>query len=98
MKNTKQKFALGVLVFALFSLIITSCCEHKPENQPENAQPETSEMSTVELKVDGMTCTNCENHITKAVTKLEGVSTAKLSHVKENAVIEYDKWLRRKIL
>ncbi len=37
-------------------------------------------MEQLVLKVDGMTCTACENRIQRALGKLEGVKQAKADH------------------
>lgn len=40
--------------------------------------------------VEGMTCTSCERAIRNAVTKLEGVQSAEVSHEKGTLVVHYD--------
>lgn len=42
------------------------------------------------LKVDGMTCHNCENTIEKAISKLAGVVKVKASFKTRNVIIKYD--------
>ncbi|MFQ5432409.1 MAG: mercuric transporter MerT family protein [Nitrospinota bacterium] len=52
------------------------------------AQQKTPE--TIPLAVKGMTCVSCERPVKKALKKLPGVSGAKVSYKKGEAVIEYD--------
>lgn len=75
-----------VLVFAILPLIILNC--GKENNNTSNNKEMKSDtstvkrtelnaggenVSTVEFKCDGMTCTGCEKTITKSVKKLDGI-------------------------
>jgi len=42
------------------------------------------------IKIDGMTCINCQNRVKRALNKIEGVS-AKVDYKKGEAKIEYDR-------
>jgi Cu2+-exporting ATPase len=44
-------------------------------------------MSTVELKVKGMTCTHCEMRVRKALEAVEGVQSAKADHKTGKATV-----------
>jgi len=44
-------------------------------------------MSTVELKVKGMTCTHCEMRVKKALEAVEGVQSAKADHKAGKATV-----------
>ena len=44
----------------------------------------------IELNIDGMTCTGCENAIQKTINEFEGVYTSKADHVKGIALVELD--------
>lgn len=45
---------------------------------------------TVTLKVKGMTCSTCSNHVEKGLNSLEGVITATVNLPSEKATIQYD--------
>ncbi len=45
---------------------------------------------TLELSVDGMHCTGCENTIVKAVAALPGIAQVEASYEKARAVVHYD--------
>jgi len=47
-------------------------------------------MEKTTIRVDGMSCHHCENAVVTAVQALPGVKKAKASHVKKNAVVQYD--------
>jgi copper chaperone CopZ len=44
-------------------------------------------MSTLELKVKGMTCTHCEMRVKKALEAVEGVQSAKADHKAGKATV-----------
>ncbi|MBR6028659.1 MAG: cation transporter [Clostridia bacterium] len=39
------------------------------------------------MKISGMMCHNCENHVKKALEAVPGVASAEVSHVKGEAVV-----------
>lgn len=45
---------------------------------------------TKTLKIEGMMCGHCEMTVKKALEKLEGVSSAEVSHEKGEAVVSLD--------
>jgi Cu2+-exporting ATPase len=44
-------------------------------------------MTTIELKVKGMTCAHCEMRVKKALEAVEGVETAKADHKTGKATV-----------
>ena len=47
-------------------------------------------MKTETVKIDGMTCQNCVNHVTKALKSLEPVAEVSVSLETGEAVVSYD--------
>ena len=47
-------------------------------------------MKTVELKIEGMFCANCENAIEKNLNKLDGVISTKAIYSNEKVIIQFD--------
>jgi copper chaperone CopZ len=47
-------------------------------------------METVTLHVTGMTCAGCENAVTRALTRLDGVGEVTASHVNERVAVTFD--------
>jgi copper ion binding protein len=44
----------------------------------------------VTLKVEGMTCDHCVMHVTSALEEIDGVSKAKVSLKKNEALVKFD--------
>ncbi len=57
-----------------------------------NATVEVNNESVIEctLRIDGMTCTGCENHVQSALLPLNGVVSANASYENGNAVVQVD--------
>lgn len=51
---------------------------------------ETEHFETVTLKVRGMTCSSCSNHVEKGLNQLNGVISATVNLPMEKATIKYD--------
>jgi len=47
-------------------------------------------MQSIILKIDGMTCTNCENRIERKLKRTQGISNVKVSYSSGTASITYD--------
>ncbi len=87
MKMTRTKLALGVLMCLM--IIVASCGGGKSTGAKETAEtPE--ETVTVNLSIEGMTCTGCENTICSNLEKIPGVKSVTASHTDGNAVIEFE--------
>jgi copper chaperone CopZ len=46
--------------------------------------------NTLDLKVTGMTCGNCENAVKRTLMKLDGVESVNASHTENRVVTSYD--------
>lgn len=42
------------------------------------------------VSIDGMTCGNCQKHVTEALREVDGVKSAVVDLAKKNAVVESD--------
>jgi copper ion binding protein len=49
-----------------------------------------SEIKKVEIKVSGMACAGCSGAVEKALSALNGVSSAKVDLAKKTAYVDYD--------
>ncbi len=61
---------------------------------PDNAKVVVADepnIKKLEVKIDGMTCDACQNHVNHAVNDLNGIVSIETSCVKGNSIIEYDK-------
>ncbi|NVO20995.1 MAG: heavy-metal-associated domain-containing protein [Bacteroidetes bacterium] len=82
---------MKTLISILFVSFLAFSCS---SNSSKPVQAATSAVSvtnkTINLAVDGMTCTGCENTIKEAVGKVAGVSEVTASHTEGLAVVKYD--------
>ena len=61
---------------------------------PDNAKvvvADEANIEKLEVKIDGMTCDACQNHVNHAVNDLDGIVSIETSYDKGNSIIEYDK-------
>lgn len=79
MKMYLPSTAIMAITVAVLSLSSTS-----------QAEDNATEAGKSTFKVSGMKCESCENAVTKAVTKLDGVKTAEADAKKGEAVVTYD--------
>jgi copper ion binding protein len=49
-----------------------------------------SEIKKAEIKVSGMACAGCSGAVEKALSRLNGVSSAKVDLAKKTAYVDYD--------
>ncbi len=83
----------------LFLLLITAVACQSPQKKGTQSQdPETQQAAFVaedaivfELAVDGMTCSGCEQAITKSVESLDGVQWVKASHTDAKVMVALSK-------
>ena len=48
------------------------------------------QIEVLEFKIEGMTCSGCEEHVTKVVGELEGIGEVQASYKDSNAIVKYD--------
>ena len=77
-----------LIYLAVAFFFIVSC--NKKNNVPANSEINTTNIAKYEIKVDGMTCTGCEQTIQNAVNALDGIKNIKASHTDGNAIVEFD--------
>ena len=65
-------------------LLAISCNGNKQEKSTNRG-----EASLIEVKIEGMSCTGCEQTIQRNVGKLEGIKSVKATFTDGRAVIEY---------
>lgn len=83
MKNLLPLFILTLFILA---------CNNSTNTTKDNPEASTgiAALKTIELRVTGMTCEGCEHSVETALTDVQGVVSAKASHLKEITVISYD--------
>lgn len=82
-----------ILLSALFLIGITQvnaqCC--KPTNsKAQTANTTQQEGKTLILKITGMTCAGCANHVSKALKNVNGVIEQSVEYPGDVAIVKYD--------
>lgn len=77
-------FAMLMLLFPLFSRSVLSSTSGKM-----NSGTLTS-ISQAEFAISGMTCDDCELHVSYAVNKLKGINSVKVSYDSARAFVKFD--------
>ncbi len=78
-------FALLMIAFPYYS------SSFYPNNKKEIIYVNTSDIHTLQLNVEGMTCQTCNNHVVNAVQKLNGVIKANANYKTGKANVRFDK-------
>src|SRR5690625_2162487 len=82
-----------ILLSALFLIGIAQlnaqCC--KPtDNKAQTANTTQQEGKTLQLKITGMTCAGCSNHISNALKEVDGIIEHEVEYPGDLATIQYD--------
>lgn len=96
--NKKTSFVQSTLFLVLvtgFAIIMTlfpyySDIFHAKTNISKGIISEENKLE-IEIKVDGMTCESCQNHINEALLQIEGISKVNTSYANESTRVVYDK-------
>ena len=87
-----KKFLLLVTLFAGLMLAFPYYTQiFYPNTNKEVVYVSETNVSKVEYKIKGMTCTGCEVHIESEVNELNGIIEVKANHEKANTIVKYDK-------
>lgn len=82
-----------ILLSALFLIGITQvnaqCC--KPtDSKAQTTHSIQQEGKTLKLKITGMTCAGCSNHISNALKEVDGIIEHQVEYPGDLATIQYD--------
>lgn len=87
-----MKKIIFLLAVTLFVFSCQSAGEKKSEQEvQQEVQVDPENIQIVEISVEGMTCTGCENTVEKGVLSLDGVMEVEASHTAKTAIVKYDK-------
>lgn len=78
-------FAILMLAFPYYGKIFY------PKTEKEIIVIDRSNIKTLTIEIEGMTCTSCEEHVSYAVNQLNGVLKVDASFDNANAIVEFDK-------
>ena len=86
-----KKFLATVTVFAGLMLAFPTYANvFFPQTENTTVVTDQSKIQTAEFKINGMTCSGCEEHVNQEVNKLTGIIQTTVSHETGNAIIEFD--------
>lgn len=77
-------FAGLMLAFPMYAQVFYA------DKESKTVVASNAEAKTTEFKIDGMTCTGCEEHVKSEVNKLTGVVNTRVSYQSGNAIVEFD--------
>lgn len=83
MNTIKQR----ILPAGFLALLMLISCQG---NRKDGAVKETFTASTVEISINGMTCTGCEQTIQAGISGLDGVESVKATFTDGKAVVVFD--------
>ena len=87
----KRGFLIGMTLFAAVSITIPYYSHiFFPDNKKEVIIIDNNDIQEVEIKIEGMTCDACQNHVDFAVNELNGIVSVKTSYQNKSAIIEFD--------
>jgi copper chaperone CopZ len=88
----QSKLFLGIVT--IFAIVMTAFPYYSsvfyPKYEKEIFIVDKENIQTVNLKIKGMTCTSCEEHINHSVNQLNGILNVKSSYENKNTEIEFD--------
>lgn len=86
----KKYFLMPIFAFILFSFEVNAQCCHPIEQQSKLDKSNQQKTKTVKLKITGMTCAGCLNHISSALKKASGVIEQSVQYPGDVATIQFD--------
>src|SRR5665647_1939943 len=76
-----------VLFIAFISIVLSAC---SPKQHTADKEKTPAVMVEMTIKVEGMTCTECEQSIAKGVNELAGIDSISANHLDSTAFVRFD--------
>lgn len=87
----KRGFLIGMTLFAAISITIPYYSHiFYPDNKKQVIIIDNNNIQNVEIKIEGMTCDACQNHVDFAINELNGIVSVKTSYEDKNTIIQFD--------
>lgn len=87
----KRGFLIGMTLFAAISITIHYYSHiFYPDNKKQVIIIDNNNIQNVEIKIEGMTCDACQNHVDFAINELNGIVSVKTSYEDKNTIIQFD--------
>jgi len=81
-------------VMILIILFVFACQNAPKENTEQTASPAEEivkvNVQKIEITIEGMTCTGCENTIQNTIKEFDGIYSVTASHLDGKAILEID--------
>ncbi|MGB1039978.1 MAG: mercuric transport protein MerTP [Flavobacteriales bacterium] len=85
-------FLIGTTLFAAISISFPYYSGiFFSNNQKEVLVVNASNIETLDVSIEGMTCDACQNHVNSAVNELSGIVRVNSSYADGNAIVEFDR-------
>ena len=88
--QTKKFLAIVTAFAGLMLAFPTYTHVFFPQTENTTVVTDQSKIQTTEFKINGMTCSGCEEHVNQEVNKLTGIIQTTVSYENGNAIIEFD--------
>ncbi len=86
-----KKFLGIVTVFAVVMLAFPSYSSvFYPKAKKEIVIADKANFQTINIKIEGMTCNSCEEHINHSINQIDGIINVESSYKNGNTEIEFD--------
>jgi len=83
-------FLIGMTVFAILSIAFPYFMPASSKNTNKVTLKDLQHIKTININIEGMTCTACENHVSESVLAVDGVVNVVTSYSLEQTTISYD--------
>jgi copper chaperone CopZ len=80
----------NIVLIVLIALFACSCNSRQGETKQTATDAAIVANKTINLAIEGMSCTGCENTIKEAVSTIVGVTAVKASYQASEAIVKYD--------
>jgi mercuric ion transport protein len=81
---------MKTFIFCTVLLGFIACTNSKQPSKTEVSAVEIPTLISADFHINGMTCTGCENTITKGVKSIAGVKEVKASYIDSLAIVTFD--------
>ena len=82
-----KTFGLNIFILSAVFLLIGFSCKNESVKSVKNV---AVDIKRIEVSINGMTCTGCEQIIKSNVGKLAGVKSVEATYMLNKAIIEFD--------
>jgi len=86
----KTLILISAIIFTSMGLKANAQCCQPGDQLAKTEKTMQQEPKTVNLKITGMTCAGCSNHISNALKEVDGIIEYNVEYPGDLAIIQYD--------